>query len=335
MGGLYFHNTDIENARAHACQILNTVVAIQALLPIVLVAPRYYSKIDWRAIQEKHDLPHLPDIILLKNFWIQKPGILAFIIFNISAIWFLLKKWFQQEISFLYVRSSFFVPLVVVSRIMRIPFFYEIHRKPLRWNERIRDYILVKYAHGLIVISEYLRDVYLPFKKNIIVAHDAVSFSRFDINFDKDVARRKLNLGSKRSLCVYVGTINKMKGISYLYAAAEKLPEFDFLLVGPVAVEFKSRKSPPNVFFSGKKEQGEVPLYLQAADILVLPHPRSEHSQSPMKLFEYMVSKKPIVASDLPCFCGVLNNKNAVLVEPENGQALADGIKKILKDQNL
>ena len=48
-----------------------------------------------------------------------------------------------------------------------------------------------------------------------------------------------------------------------------------------------------------------------------------------------MAAKRPVVASDLPSIREVLNEKNAVIVEPGNPKALAEGIKKILQDEEL
>ncbi len=57
---------------------------------------------------------------------------------------------------------------------------------------------------------------------------------------------------------------------------------------------------------------------------------------SPMKLFEYMAAKIPIVASDFPSMREILENgKTAVLVESSNPKALAEGIEKILTDREF
>ena len=54
-----------------------------------------------------------------------------------------------------------------------------------------------------------------------------------------------------------------------------------------------------------------------------------------MKFFEYMASGSPIVASDLPSIREALNESNSILVEPNNPEALTDGIERVLKDQDL
>ena len=54
---------------------------------------------------------------------------------------------------------------------------------------------------------------------------------------------------------------------------------------------------------------------------------------SPIKLFEYMAAKRPIIASNLPSICEVLEDKkNAILCEPDNPKDLADKINWVLEN---
>ena len=48
-----------------------------------------------------------------------------------------------------------------------------------------------------------------------------------------------------------------------------------------------------------------------------------------------MAAKRPVVASDLPSIREVLNDKNAVLVEPGNPKALAEGIQKVIQEKEV
>lgn len=50
---------------------------------------------------------------------------------------------------------------------------------------------------------------------------------------------------------------------------------------------------------------------------------------SPLKIFEYMVSKKPIVASDLPVIHEILNETNAMLVNPDDPDEWVDAINEL------
>jgi len=335
MKGFYFINTDIRNTRAHTCQMFNTISAIDANIPIDFVAPRYHDNIDLDAIKIRHNTPKTPRGVFLRNFGIKKPGVLAFALFNAPAVLFLFKIKIKKTVNFIYVRSSLFMPLVIFAYLLRVPIFYETHRKPISFSERILDYLISKTATGIIVISSYIKEHYLPYKKKILVAHDAVSLKRFDSKVGKDEARKKLGINLNKKICVYTGTISKLKGSDYIFETARILPDVDFLLAGRVSQEFKNIDLPVNIKLLGRKEQKELPLILKSADTLLLPHPKGEYSQSPMKLFEYMASGHPIVTSDLPSIREILDKNNAMLVEPNSARKLVEGIKKVLQDKNL
>ncbi len=326
---------DVRSTRAHACQILNTVISVGSEISTYLVLPKYHPKIDFDLIKSNHDLSEIPKLIFLRNFGIRNLGIASFILFNIPAGLFLLRKKIKSEVDFLYFRSSYFVPLAILAFILRVPFFYEVHRRPISWSERCRDYIMSPLAAGIIVISSYMGKHYLPYKKKILVAHDAVSLNRFVSVVNKKEARENLDLDANQNICVYAGTVSKLKGIEFVIASARALPNVLFILVGNVSREFIKESLPPNVKLFGWVEQKKLPLILRSADALLLPHPKSEYSQSPMKLFEYMASGVPIVASRLPSISEILNDENAVLVEPEDGKALARGIERVIGDTHL
>ena len=80
----------------------------------------------------------------------------------------------------------------------------------------------------------------------------------------------------------------------------------------------------------------DVPLWLNALDVAVMPFPETEHykySMSPLKLFEYMAAGVPIVASDLPSIREILqHDRNAWLVPPENPESLGQAILAMLRN---
>ena len=94
-----------------------------------------------------------------------------------------------------------------------------------------------------------------------------------------------------------------------------------------------------NILILGQKQYSEIPYYLKSADVLVLPNSGksniSKEWTSPIKMFEYMASKKPIIASDLPSLREILNENNAVLVRSDDFKALVNGIKMALNNINF
>lgn len=332
MRGYYFINTDLRNTRAHTSQVLNTVSSLQSSLPVELVSPRYPG-LDIEGITKRHDLPRVPEAVFLWNFGIRDAGALSFVFFNIPAIVFLLVQKLRGEASFIYVRASYFLPLILAAFLLHVPCFFETHRRPVTLPERFRENLIVRMSRGLVVVSEHVREEYARHGKSMIVVHDAVSLERFAVDVSKEEARSKLGLAPEQLLCVYTGSVSRLKGINYVVDAARELPHVTFLLAGRITADYRGATLPANVTLMGEKEQKELPTLLRAADVLLLPHPDNDYSQSPMKLFEYMASGVPLVSSRLPSLLEILNERNSTLIEPDSGEALAAGIRHVLSDK--
>lgn len=99
------------------------------------------------------------------------------------------------------------------------------------------------------------------------------------------------------------------------------------------------------VHFVGYQSPAQVPMYLAAADILVMPYeeaimtPSGENTAawaSPLKMFEYMAAARPIVATDLPIVRGVLRAEhNALLVPQGDANALRAALQRLFASPEL
>ena len=91
--------------------------------------------------------------------------------------------------------------------------------------------------------------------------------------------------------------------------------------------------------YAGHASPADVPRYLCAFDVCVMPHPRITQFArytSPLKLFEYMASGRPTVASDLPAWSDVVvHEETALLVTPGESVALAQAIHRLRRDPDL
>lgn len=146
----------------------------------------------------------------------------------------------------------------------------------------------------------------------------------------------------------YSGHLYPWKGVDLLLHALRDLPEVRGRIVGghPQEADLPRLQALAaalgiggRVTFTGWVKRSAVATALAEADVLVLPHPATPLAAqytSPLKLFEYMAARRPIVASDLPALREILaDGQNAVLVPPGDPPALAAGIRRVLDDPDL
>jgi len=146
----------------------------------------------------------------------------------------------------------------------------------------------------------------------------------------------------------YAGHLYPWKGVDLVIEAVAALKDTRGLIIGGhekepdlarVTAFADQLNCASRITFTGLIPPGEVAARLRAADVVTLPNPASAISSeftSPLKLFEYMASGRPIVASNLPSLREVLRHEgNALLVEPGNPQALTAGVLRIKEDPAL
>ena len=175
---------------------------------------------------------------------------------------------------------------------------------------------------------------------DILILPGAVDINKFGTN------QIVFNNYEKKLNITYVGSLIPNRGVDTLIAAAQVLKELDFTIIGGVGEDlskmklYKEKNGLSNVNLLGFKSQEDLPLFYQEADILVLPMTGKEvHTtkySSPNKLFEYMASGKPIIASDLISIKEILkNNESILLFKPDNAKDLINKIKLLSSDPDL
>ena len=157
--------------------------------------------------------------------------------------------------------------------------------------------------------------------------------------------RSKYNLKGKK-VVVYVGAMSAWHGAEDLIEIAAKLEgDVRFLMVGKgleMLEEKLNEKSVSSKFiFTGFVEHEEVPKYISAADVAVAPYnPKGFREMekygfyfSPIKIFEYMACRKPVVASDLEIIREIINeNRCGLLAKPGDAEDFAEKIRMLMED---
>lgn len=268
--------------------------------------------------------------------------------FNVKA-----GKYFKkQKPDFVYCRSY----LSVVECIKRqIPCFIETHTI-LYDNPGLQEVYKIsnsEYFLGLITINSLLANEYIKRgmpEEKIIIEEDGVDLSQFNINDDRFYWRRKLNIPEDKKIVLYSGGLYKEKGIKSILKTKELLNNNDtilFYIIGGTLEQvkewsiFADNNKVKNIKFLGFKPNSELPWYLKSADILFMPYDTKINYQvmdinttSPLKLFEYMAAKRPIVTSDIPAIKKIVkHDESAMLAEPDNYTNLVDSIIEILNNE--
>jgi len=145
---------------------------------------------------------------------------------------------------------------------------------------------------------------------------------------------------SQRPTVLYTGTFAPYQGLEGLIESAAmvqaEIPEVVFVLVGGIGDEIarltrlKERYNlVDTVKLLPRQPREKIPDYLALADALVLPRISGENA--PLKIYEYLRCKIPIVATNIPAHMAMLSDKTAIIVAP-NSEDISRGILQVLRN---
>jgi len=144
-------------------------------------------------------------------------------------------------------------------------------------------------------------------------------------------------------VAMYVGNLEEYQGIDLLLESfklvLDKTDDASLVIIGgqPSDIQKNEKKSlrlgiQEKIHFLGPKPVEHLARYLSQADILVSP--RVKGNNTPMKLYSYLHSGKPILATDLPTHTQVLDNSIAVLTKA-SPEAFSEGMLLLIEDEAL
>ncbi len=198
-------------------------------------------------------------------------------------------------------------------------------------------------ADRVIAVSDSLRRIVEEYgveRDKITVVPNGVDVTRF-APMPRAEALERLKLQNEALRILYVGGIKRSKGIDYLLKAARKLVKtfhrpIQLLLVGEGEYEQEAKvlaeelEIADMVRFIGKRPNSEIPLWINASDLLVLP---SLSEGFGVVLIEAMACGKPVVATR----CGgpedIVKKDTGILVPPSDEAALAKALREVLSDK--
>lgn len=340
----YIANAKMPTPKAHGIQTAKmTEAMIRAGADLKLVVPA--RRATKQSMKEFYGLGVDVPLVKIPVFDTYTYGKLGFALgsftFMLGSFFYLLWKRLVGEKFIIYTIdidqfSFIFLPLIGKR------LFAEIHDAK---RLSIPFKILFSKAEGIVVINKIIKkEIAETFgvSTDKIIAHpNGIDLTQFDIGLRKEEARKVLKMPVNRPIALYSGRFYNWKGLDIILRAAQEIDKEKLIyLVGGSEDEFKkisgANTIPINIICAGAKDYKEMPMWLAAADVLVvLGTEKNDYSYlhtSPMKLMEYMASRRPIVASHTPANLEIVGENEAVFYAPDDHRDLAEKINSVLKN---
>jgi glycosyltransferase involved in cell wall biosynthesis len=245
---------------------------------------------------------------------------------------------------------------VAIAALLRIPHLYDMHSSlpqqvenfghpgrawltpVLGWLERV----MIRRSRVVIVICPDLETTVRAVRGDVptVLIENAPGSGDAPTAGTGAAIRSALGLGPETPVALYTGTFEHYQGLDLAYAAmklvAARRPDARMVVVGGDAAQVAAARREvavlgmtDTVLFTGQRPAEEIPAYLDAATVLLSP--RSTGTNTPLKIYQYLRSGRPIVATDLRTHTQVLSPDIAFLAAPTPG-AFAGAILAAIDD---
>lgn len=224
---------------------------------------------------------------------------------------------------------------------------YEGHVRPSLKAKLILKFLLRSKKVGLVVISKALSNYYVgEFKLNeldVCVAHDAVDLEKYRRVRPNRECFYELGVPRDLKVVLHTGSLYPGRGGELFSGILNNFEDIALVHIGGDEKFLKPYRKMLNSdrFFCHKHvSQEKLVEYQLSADVLLYPMMRSTPTYwccSPMKIFEYMASKRPIVCSSIGSLTEIVNNESAYLFDPECLSSLIHSIDSSIysKDKEI
>ena len=247
---------------------------------------------------------------------------------------------------------------VVLAALLRVPHLYDMHSSlpqqltnfAFSRSSIIRrvftalERLMIRRSRVVIVICPSLEDTVreIDAAARVVLIENAPGSAEDAATPEQAAAvRAALQLPAGTPLVLYTGTFEAYQGLDLLFEAMalvdRRRPGARLLLAGGKPDQVARAKGQALAagigdvtIFAGERPASEIPAYLLACDVLVSP--RSRGTNTPLKIYQYLRSGKPIVATRLLTHTQVLGDDTAILTGASPAE-FADGILAALDDR--
>lgn len=272
-------------------QIALSLTKNKDILYVFCTCNSHYDKVDNVYTEIKENLIITPDFDFVYN--LRRPNkILHLYSTDLISKYNLIEKSLKRNNKVLYE----YIDEIHESITGDIPgSFYKKHEKIMK-NEKISI---------IATADKLLKDVSKKRDKNFALSTNGVTLEDFVLKTKKVPDKIKEIKKQYKKIICYYGSLAVWFDYELLKKCAKKYPDYAFVLIG---LEYDSsyKKSGvqdyPNIIYLGKIDYKLLINYTSNVDLLTIPFLINEvtESTSPVKLFEYMATKKPILTTAMP-----------------------------------
>jgi len=214
------------------------------------------------------------------------------------------------------------------------------YNKDKRTEEKIFKRFILENTHKskLVTIAQKLKKIYCK-EYNIKESEIHVAPSATTICYDFDTIPETCNKYKDSFNVGYIGKVAKNRGLEIIISLAAKFPKIIFHIIGGNDKEIIFWKSKAenlrNIVFHGFVHPTDTYKYRNLCDILLAPYIDADKNfeyMSPLKIFEYMASKTPIICSDSKIIRETIDEKYAILADNKDISTWIEAIEKLHKD---
>jgi glycosyltransferase involved in cell wall biosynthesis len=243
---------------------------------------------------------------------------------------------------------------VVLAAALGVPHLYDMHSslpqqltnfafsrsRVLRRIFEVLERFVIRRSRVVIVICPHLEETVKTIDRVVptVLIENSPGSGDTPVAGSGQRIRRELGLSGTTPIVLYTGTFEAYQGLDLLFGAAahvaQRRPDVRVVLAGGRPDQIDAARAAARaagladaVIFAGQRPADEIPAFLDAADVLVSP--RSSGTNTPLKVYQYLRSGRPIVATRLLTHTQVLDDAVAFLSDatPEGfGAAILDAL---------
>lgn len=179
--------------------------------------------------------------------------------------------------------------------------------RAMRWAMR-EDQWLTRHADVVLVVSEDLYRKKRALRNEVFLVPNGVDASRFAAIWHRTLPPHPITSGWQRPVLGYTGMLHAERlDVELTIAVARRMPQATLALVGPNlldATQTARLTAEPGIRLTGSVPHAELPRVMTTFDVCIAPNRINafSESQNPLKLWEYLASGLPVVATPVSGF---------------------------------